>query len=367
MTFEELKQEVEDAYKTSCPKNWRKGQFVFNYIHSQYGVARDVQYNKGVDCFYIDENIDKFIKASAEYLNNLTMTNIIEILKDCPKGTKLYSSLCGECKLHSVGDHIIEVLGPQLSLYHFFADGSYIRGGECLLFPSKENRDWKKFQRSFKNGDIISNGDYIAIFYKLGTPCHCTSTDIVYYHCYYSQKFCKFKAKLDFGIGNSTEFKYATEEEKQKLFDAIKANGYKWDEKTKSLIKLIKPKFKVGDRIRMKNSNEEYTIIEVNDYTCQYSNQYCSGSFGVLLQDNYELVPDKFDINTLKPFDKVLVRTDKKYQWQANIFSHIDKDLKGHCYKYVAANYSYPYIIPYEGNEHLLGTTDDCADFYKIW
>jgi hypothetical protein len=71
MTFEELKQEVEGAYKTSCPKNWRKGQFVFNYINSYYGVARYVQFNKGVDCFYIDENIDEFIKASAECLNNL--------------------------------------------------------------------------------------------------------------------------------------------------------------------------------------------------------------------------------------------------------------------------------------------------------
>ena len=71
MTFEELKQEVEVSYETSCPKNWRKGQFVFNYINSHYGVARYVQFNKGVDCFYIDENIDEFIKASAECLNNL--------------------------------------------------------------------------------------------------------------------------------------------------------------------------------------------------------------------------------------------------------------------------------------------------------
>jgi hypothetical protein len=43
------------------PKEWRDGQFVFNYIDEMYGVARSVQFMDGVDCFYNDGKIDEFI------------------------------------------------------------------------------------------------------------------------------------------------------------------------------------------------------------------------------------------------------------------------------------------------------------------
>jgi hypothetical protein len=59
----------------------------------------------------------------------------------------------------------------------------------------------------------------------------------------------------------------------------------------------------------------------------------------------------------LKPFDKVLVRNDKEDQWSANIFSYQVRDMYyclGECY--------WRYCIPYEGNEHLLGTTNNVED-----
>ena len=65
MIKEELKKEIEEALSTNKPKNWRKGQFVFNYIDIVYGVAREVQYLDGVDCFYRDELIDQFIEKAA--------------------------------------------------------------------------------------------------------------------------------------------------------------------------------------------------------------------------------------------------------------------------------------------------------------
>lgn len=46
------------------PKEWRDGQFVFNYIDEIYGVARYVQFSEGVDCFYNDAKIDDFIDRS---------------------------------------------------------------------------------------------------------------------------------------------------------------------------------------------------------------------------------------------------------------------------------------------------------------
>lgn len=55
----------------------------------------------------------------------------------------------------------------------------------------------------------------------------------------------------------------------------------------------------------------------------------------------------------LKPFDKVLVRAGQHIQWRANIFSHIDGE------SYVCVDGKWKYCIPYEGNERLLGTSND--------
>lgn len=70
--------------------------------------------------------------------------NIAEILKDAPKGTKLFSPLFGEVKLESVSDDIIEVR-IEGAVSTFYKDGRYYRSyfnGECLLFPSKDKRNW---------------------------------------------------------------------------------------------------------------------------------------------------------------------------------------------------------------------------------
>ena len=70
--------------------------------------------------------------------------NIAEILKNAPKGTKLYSPLFGEVKLQSVSDAIIEVRVGELTST-FYKDGRYYKGhpnSECLLFPSRDKRNW---------------------------------------------------------------------------------------------------------------------------------------------------------------------------------------------------------------------------------
>ncbi len=77
--------------------------------------------------------------------------NIAEILKDCPKGTKLYSPLFGEVKLDYVTDDIenpIHCVAIDGRLLLFMSDGRYFGGycdAECMLFPSKDQRDWNKF------------------------------------------------------------------------------------------------------------------------------------------------------------------------------------------------------------------------------
>ena len=78
--------------------------------------------------------------------------NLKEILKDCPIGTKLYSSVYGEVELEEVhlisrADYPIEVKLSNNALDSFTPDGRLFEeyNGECMLFPSREQHDWSKF------------------------------------------------------------------------------------------------------------------------------------------------------------------------------------------------------------------------------
>lgn len=76
--------------------------------------------------------------------------DLTKILKDCPKDTKLYCSLYGEVLFEGIitGNHnyFIEVYVKALnSLIMFTYNGRYFSNGECVLFPSKDQRDWNKF------------------------------------------------------------------------------------------------------------------------------------------------------------------------------------------------------------------------------
>lgn len=96
--------------------------------------------------------------------------DLVEILKDCPAGTKLYSPVCGECCLTSVGprnEPFPISVETVTGIFSFTDDGRiyYEEYGECLLFPSKNQRDWSKFSHKDVNiegqdlGEIITNID----------------------------------------------------------------------------------------------------------------------------------------------------------------------------------------------------------------
>jgi hypothetical protein len=69
MKYEDLKNEVYEALKTK-PTCLRDGQFVFNYIDTKYqNIARIVQHDKNIDCFYDDSCIDTFIAECCAMIN----------------------------------------------------------------------------------------------------------------------------------------------------------------------------------------------------------------------------------------------------------------------------------------------------------
>ena len=77
--------------------------------------------------------------------------NLVEILKDCPKGTKLYSTAFGDVYFYGISDNkeypICIAVAGNSDYRTLTCDGKLWRdyGSECILFPSKEQRDWSKF------------------------------------------------------------------------------------------------------------------------------------------------------------------------------------------------------------------------------
>ena len=304
--------------------------------------------------------------------------NIAELLKDCPKSMELdciitNNTVTLEGVVGNGSAYPIRVIGKD-GFHHMLTCSGGIYDHEdakCVIFP-KGKTTWEGFQRPFVDGNILS--------YQFAGFKNRSIYIYRHHHTMNTSYYVALSGDLHFMIGhgdgcalngNNDTARLATEEEKEKLFQAIKENGYKWNSETKTLEELIEPKFKVGDKVRHKNNhNVVFTITNIEEDT------YVCGAYKAFWfddQDEYELVPNKFDINTLKPFAKVLVRNHEKNEWQPNFFNKYCKEINsfkliGVCTPaYANREHFVNYCIPYEGNEHLSGKTDDCDEFYKTW
>lgn len=77
---------------------------------------------------------------------------------------------------------------------------------------------------------------------------------------------------------------------------------------------------------------------------------------------------EKFDVNTLNPFDRVLVRDSSDRRWRCALFSHVRKEDENYTFKYVTTACTYEYCIPYnDDTKHLVGTTDEAPEYYRYW
>ena len=219
-------------------------------------------------------------------------------MKDCPKGMELYSPIYGEVELLKVNSNdtypIIITIGIDCT-GTFTSDGrlyEQFHSAECILFPSREMRDWTKF---FKRGDVvIKNGGGMAAVFD----------------GWANDTYTEFNTTVNLYCDNNTGeeevcttllFRKATEEERNQFIEKVE--------------RILKGKY-----------NPDTLQVEPVKPTCPF-----------------------------KPFDKVLVRDTDEQAWCANYFSHYKN---APDYFYVCINGIYHYCIPYEGNEHLLGTTD---------
>ena len=185
-------------------------------------------------------------------------------------------------------------------------------------------------------------------------------------HCYTTAEDY-FKPREVYLVDNNIyPIRFATEDEKKKLFDAIKEDGLKWNDETKTLEELSVSRFKVGDRVQWRDPRIDRTIniiksLESDRYRLDDGSYIKFGD-----EHSYNLL--KYDINTLKTFDKVLVRLTNDCVWSPKFFFYYDTDPKIKYYPFVTTdNIGYPQCIPYEGNEHLCRKTDNCDEFYRVW
>lgn len=290
--------------------------------------------------------------------------NLVEILKDCPKGMELDCTIFNSVTfggIDSGSSYPIEIkIGDKNTVTESlteFGEWNANENSKCVIFP-KGQTTWEGFVPpiEFKEGDIIytlleSDLKFISIFKK-------ASETLIY--TYVALGSTLYRGSMS-GLCKKNDIKLqrlATEEEKAELFKAIKENGYKWNAEKKTLEELIEPIFKMGDTVKNKD-NRTIVIVRVTDEYYTYIDQ--KGEKGILYiraQNDWKLVLDN-----LIPFEsKVLVRSADGDLWKPAIYGFFS--YKG---MYVVGGIFWTQYIPYEGNEHLLGTKNDCDEFYKTW
>lgn len=230
--------------------------------------------------------------------------NIAEILRDMPKGTKLYSPMLGKCKLGGVNNDkeypiSVNIEGEQ-AFRTFTKDGCYIsniEGSECVLFPSSKRRCWSKF---FKRGDVVRNphNEMIAVF-----------------DGWVNDDYTEFNTTINY-------YKDQTFGEEE-----------------------------VCDTECFVKANDEQKTLFIAAAEKHYGGKYNPETLQV---EPVKVVESKC---SFKPFDKVLARCNEDSVWRCELFSHYNTFNKQ--YTYVCLSSVYKYCIPYEGNQHLLGTTNN--------
>lgn len=317
------------------------------------------------------------------------MINIAKILKNKPKGTRLYSPIFGECAFSLVREETDDICVKKHNGVKEFFDskGLYNALGECLLFPSREMRDWSKF--AWKKGDVLvtEDGSVHIIFEKFEDDAY-TMFSGKYYYSKDGKKAYSYFKECDNVI--TEEFTLETEDAAQTYISAIEERlGGKLNLQSLEIEKQTE--FKDGDIVVYGKSVA--ICRKIYKHTLYF---YVSldEMFGLLLDDNrvsaegYRFATEEekqqlfdalekegkawdaekkefIDLKPkveFKPFDKVLCRNSKDDTWEADFFARltrkeIDYTQSG---KYLCVGDLWMYCIPYnEETAHLLGTTDD--------
>ena len=286
------------------------------------------------------------------------MVNIVEIVDKLPIGTKLYSTICGECTIKKIYKGLgFDVISKDGTTYNFSYDGRFDLNGECCIFPSKENRDWNTFIKvdipfEPKIGDVVADCCDNVFIYQGKYSEYSDNSNFVVFTTFHNDFFVT-EGNDSFQISKAV--RYATANEEKLLFDIMYKKGYLYNELNNCISKKeeTKRKFKVGDKIIRNNTLYPIlTVTFVNDmiYTVKSNISDEEHDIGVkIVENNYKIAI--FSPYDLKPFDKILVRS-----WGRWGISHFGYFANGIVYtdneKWYKVN-----VLPYnDETKHLLGT-----------
>ena len=318
--------------------------------------------------------------------------NIAEILKDKPKDIRLYSPIFGDCAFSFVREETDDICVNQHNgeKAFFNSKGLYNILGECLLFPSRNMRDWSKFL--WKKGDILVSNDndshiifegfskddyttfegkysinvskkrYVSYLYMQKTQNYHIEYDKDATQTYINTIEEIFGGKLNretLEIEKQTEFKDGDVVFVRlkrfcfiEIFNYFKDDGLYDHASLSTTLQMIDicgkyPIYKDEIvEIRIANDSEKKQLFEA-----------LSKENKVWNAEKKQVVDLKIKWITPKPFDRVITRNDEDDIWTANIFSHMDSHGE---YVTIGCVGGYTYCIPYnEETAKLIGTTNN--------
>ena len=323
--------------------------------------------------------------------------DIYEILKDIPGGTPFYTSMCGNVEFTSVAadKEKSEAIWTENKNgeYSFNKNGKWMDGGEVMLFPSKEMRDWSKF---FKKGDVLEFAG------GKGLQGTCTfekfedETKTRFLGIYVKEKECLCTRPMTFRTAD-----WVKSDDPAEYIRFIEERlGGKLNRETLEIEKPKKPAFEIGKLYVFNEEDEDGKVTVIgkfigkneSDGTLVFGKQYeietehfiANETFylNISLHDELreateneaELFNKHYSIwekkekeamaqPDFKPFDKVLVRDGKEYDWIPALFVRDRGEGANYRYKVLPLrrgnSTEYSCCIPYEGNENIIFTDHD--------
>ncbi len=287
--------------------------------------------------------------------------NITEILKNKPRGTKLYSMIHGKCSSEAVTDEIFKIN---------FCTSKFglTQSGECTLI---------KFGNMYDGGtEVIFDKWYDDTYTSFYCKHYLNSEDknkIVYYEEFlctterYSLEAQTYINTIEKCLDGKLNLE-TLEIEKQPKFkdgDILSCDEdsftrhttlilHKDENITESIVSLIRHKKLVETNVPIDN------FLLSRLYPAREDEK--KELFDALTKKGKAWDSEKKQIVNLKhkcefkPFDKILGRNEKDDVWEADLFSHYREESQ---YPFRCIGFSRKYCIPYEGNEHLLGTRNN--------
>ena len=319
--------------------------------------------------------------------------DIYEILKGMPGGTPLYTTLCGNVEFTSVAadKEKAEAIWTEdkNGEYAFDKNGKWMKGGEVLLFPSNEMRDWSKF---FKKGDVL-------VFQGVAI------LGICIFEKYEDETLVRFRCRHASKNGNlySRQTSFETEdwvksENPDSYIKFVEERlGGKLNLET---LEIEKPAFEIGKLYVFDEQDEDgnMTVIgkligkDESKGTLTFGTQY------EIETENF-VTDQTFDLNTslhkelreateneaelfskhyliwkekenkakeqpdFKPFDKVLVRSGREFNWYPALFVRDRGDNYEKRYIalpiHIGTAADFTSCIPFEGHENIAFTSYD--------